>query len=116
KASAVASGTAQVIATLRTPAGAEVGPPVLLRIRITQFGTAALLITMVAAAVLVLAALVRLARRARAARRARRGGPAGGPPDEHGPHAPTGEHEQPDGHSRPDEAAAAPVEPAERAR
>lgn len=68
-ASAVASGTASITARLSTLDGAELNQPVQLRIRITQYGTVALIITLAAGGVLVLAALVRLARRAMAARR-----------------------------------------------
>jgi hypothetical protein len=71
KASAVASGVVSVKATLYTVGGAQLSPePVPLRIRITQYGTVALVLTIGAAAVLVLTALVRIARRARAAHRA----------------------------------------------
>lgn len=76
-ASAVASGTAQVSASLLTLDGTPLSQPVLLRILITQYGTVALFITLAAASVLVLMALVRLVRRARAARR------SAGEPDKH---------------------------------
>ncbi|MGZ4608772.1 MAG: DUF6049 family protein [Actinomycetes bacterium] len=69
-ASAVASGTAEVTATLLNLDGAAINQPVQLHIRITQYGTVALIITLGAAGVLVLMGLVRLVRRARAARRA----------------------------------------------
>jgi hypothetical protein len=69
-ASAVASGEVVVDATLRTRGGTDLPTgPVPLSIRITQFGTVALLITGGAAGVLFLTAAVRLLRRGRAARR-----------------------------------------------
>ena len=54
---------------LLTPAGDQYGQPVQLRIQVTQYGTVALGITAVAAAVLFAAAGYRLFRRATAARR-----------------------------------------------
>lgn len=70
KATAVANGVVDLRATLHTPSGTALSPqPVQLRIRITEYGTVALFITIGAAGVLVLAALVRLGRRALAARR-----------------------------------------------
>jgi Family of unknown function (DUF6049) len=70
KAEAVANGVVDLQATLHTPSGSALSPqPVQLRIRITEYGTVALFITIAAGGVLVLAALVRLARRALAARR-----------------------------------------------
>ena len=68
-ASAVAGGPVIVDAQLRTLGGAPYGQPVPLRITITQYGTVALYITGVAAAVLFLAAGVRVLRRILAARR-----------------------------------------------
>ncbi len=68
-ASAVAGGPVIVDAQLRTVGGAPYGQPVPLRITITQYGTVALYITAVAAAVLFLAAGVRVLRRILAARR-----------------------------------------------
>ena len=69
-ASAVAGGSVIVDAQLRTLGGAPYGQPVPLRITVTQYGTVALYITGVAAAVLFLAAGVRVLRRILAARRA----------------------------------------------
>ena len=68
-ASAVASGPVVVDAQLYTVGGAAYGQPVPLQISITQYGTAALYITAVAAGVLFLAAGVRVLRRVVAARR-----------------------------------------------
>jgi Family of unknown function (DUF6049) len=68
-ASAVAGGPVIVDARLHTVGGAPYGQPVPLRITITQYGTVALYITGVAAAVLFLAAGVRVLRRILAARR-----------------------------------------------
>jgi len=64
-ATAVAGGLVVVEASLRTPGGAQYGQPVALRIRITQIGTVALVITVAAAVVLFLAAGVRVVRRVR---------------------------------------------------
>ena len=75
-ATAVAGGPVIVDAQLRTMGGAPYGQPVPLRITVTQYGTVALYITAVAAAVLFLAAGVRVLRRIMAARRA---GPAPAP-------------------------------------
>jgi len=64
-ATAVAGGLVVVEASLRTPGGAQYGQPVALRIRITQIGTVALVITVAAAVVLFLAAGLRVVRRVR---------------------------------------------------
>jgi len=64
-AAAVAGGPVVVEASLRTPGGAQYGQPVALRIRITQIGTVALVITVAAAVVLFLAAGLRVVRRVR---------------------------------------------------
>lgn len=64
-ASAVAGGPVVVEASLRTPGGAQYGQPVALRVRITEIGTVALVITIAAAVVLFLAAGVRVVRRVR---------------------------------------------------
>jgi hypothetical protein len=63
-AQAVASGLVFVQAGLLTPTGQPYSEPVELKIRITQYGTVALYVTMAAAAVLLLAGGVRTARRA----------------------------------------------------
>jgi hypothetical protein len=84
-ASAVAGGPVIVEAQLRTVGGAPYSQPVALRITVTQYGTVALYITGVAAAVLFLAAGVRVLQRILAARRA---GPA--PTDPVDPNDPTG--------------------------
>jgi hypothetical protein len=68
-ANAVASGPVVVDAQLHTVGGAPYGQPVPLRISITQYGTVALYITGVAAAVLFLAAGIRVVRRVVAGRR-----------------------------------------------
>jgi hypothetical protein len=64
-ASAVAGGLVVVEASLRTPGGAQYGQSVALRVRITEIGTVALVITIAAAVVLFLAAGVRVVRRVR---------------------------------------------------
>ena len=64
-ATAVAGGLVVVEASLRTPGGARYGQPVALRVRITQIGTVALVITIAAAVVLFLAAGLRVVRRVR---------------------------------------------------
>ena len=68
-AQAVAAGTVFVRAQLRTPAGREYGQPVQLQIRITEYGTVALYITLSAAALLFLTAGVQVVRRVLRARR-----------------------------------------------
>ena len=68
-AEAIAGGPVVVIATLHTSDGAPYGPPVALRVNVTQIGTVALVITVAAAVVLFLAAGIRVVRRVRAARR-----------------------------------------------
>ena len=68
-AQAVAAGTVFVRAQLRTPAGREYGQPVQLQIRITEYGTVALYITLSAAALLFLTAGVQVVRRVVRARR-----------------------------------------------
>ena len=68
-AEAIAGGPVVVIATLHTSDGAIYGPPVPLRVNVTQIGTVALVITVAAAVVLFLAAGIRVVRRVRAARR-----------------------------------------------
>jgi hypothetical protein len=68
-ATAVAGGPVVVDASLRTVNGTAYGQPVQLRINITQYGTVALYITVVAAAVLFVAAGFRVVRRVLAARR-----------------------------------------------
>jgi hypothetical protein len=78
RATAIASGSVIVDASLHTPGGAPYGQPVPLRITITQYGTVALYITVAAAAVLFLAAGMRVLRRLLGARR----GPAGPHPGE----------------------------------
>jgi hypothetical protein len=65
---AVAPGPVVVDATLRTPSGAAYGQPVQLRIRITEYGTVALYITVAAGGVLFLAAGLRVLRRLAGAR------------------------------------------------
>ncbi|MGH8894924.1 MAG: hypothetical protein ACRDWY_16730, partial [Actinomycetes bacterium] len=74
-ATAVAGGPVVVDASLRTPGGAQYAQPVQLRITITQYGTVALYITVVAAAVLFLMAGVRVVRRLVGARRSEPGTP-----------------------------------------
>lgn len=69
-ATAIANGPVVIRTALLTPAGDQYGQPVQLRIQVTQYGTVALGITAVAAAVLFAAAGYRLFRRAGAARRA----------------------------------------------
>ncbi len=64
-ASAVAGGLVVVEASLRTPGGALYAQPVALRVRVTEIGTVALVITIGAAVVLFLAAGVRVLRRVR---------------------------------------------------
>jgi hypothetical protein len=64
-ASAVAGGLVVVEASLRTPGGAPYSQPVALRVRVTEIGTVALVITIGAAVVLFLAAGVRVVRRLR---------------------------------------------------
>jgi hypothetical protein len=64
-ASAVAGGLVVVEASLRTPGGAQYGQPVSVRVRVTEIGTVALVITIGAAVVLFLAAGVRVVRRVR---------------------------------------------------
>jgi hypothetical protein len=83
RATAVASGSVIVDASLHTPGGAAYGLPVPLRITITDYGTVALYITVAAAAVLFLMAGLRVLRRVHAARR--------GEPDRAGP-----DHAEPD--------------------
>jgi hypothetical protein len=61
---AVATGVVPVDARLLTPGGAPYAQPVTLEVRVTQYGTVALFITIGAAGVLFLAAGVRLVRRA----------------------------------------------------
>ena len=68
-ATAIANGPVVIRTALLTPAGDQYGQPVQLRIQVTQYGTVALGITAVAAAVLFAAAGYRLFRRAAAARR-----------------------------------------------
>lgn len=68
-ANAVANGVVIVDTSLRTPNGTEYSQPVQLRIRVTQYGTVALYITLGAAGVLFLMGVIRLARRAIAHRR-----------------------------------------------
>jgi hypothetical protein len=64
-ATAVAGGPVVVEASLRSPGGAQYGQPVPLRVRITQIGTVALVITIAAAVVLFLTAGLRVVRRVR---------------------------------------------------
>ncbi len=68
-ATAIANGPVVIRTVLQTPAGDQYGQAVQLRIQVTQYGTVALGITAVAAAVLFAAAGYRLFRRASAARR-----------------------------------------------
>ena len=68
-ASAVAGGPVVIDATLYTPAGAQYGQPVQLRVNVTQIGFVALAITVGAAVVLFLTAGIRVATRIRNARR-----------------------------------------------
>lgn len=68
-ATAVANGPVVIRAVLRTPTGNQYGQAVQLRVQVTQFGTVALVITGVAAAVLFATAGFRLFRRAASARR-----------------------------------------------
>ena len=68
-ATAIANGPVVIRTVLQTPAGDQYGQAVQLRIQVTQYGTVALAITAVAAAVLFAAAGYRLFRRASAARR-----------------------------------------------
>jgi hypothetical protein len=68
-ATAIANGPVVIRTVLLTPAGDQYGQAVQLRIQVTQYGTVALAITGVAAAVLFAAAGYRLFRRAAAARR-----------------------------------------------
>jgi hypothetical protein len=75
-ATAIANGPVVIRTALLTPAGDQYGQAVQLRIQVTQYGTVALAITGVAAAVLFAAAGYRLFRRAAAARRT-----AGAPAD-----------------------------------
>jgi hypothetical protein len=75
-ATAIANGPVVMRAVLRTPSGNQYGEAVQLRVQVTQFGTVALVITGVAAAVLFGTAGFRLFRRAAAARRTA-GAPAG---------------------------------------
>ncbi|MDQ1625157.1 MAG: hypothetical protein QOJ49_655 [Actinomycetota bacterium] len=70
-AKAVANGVVLVETRLRTPDGIPYGQPVELRVRVTQYGTLALVITLGAGGVLVAASAIRLSRRAHLARRAR---------------------------------------------
>ena len=65
---AVAPGPVVVDATLRTPSGAAYDQPVQLRIRITEYGTVAVYITLAAGGVLFLAAGLRVLRRLAGAR------------------------------------------------
>jgi Family of unknown function (DUF6049) len=78
-ATAIANGPVVIRTALLTPAGDQYGQAVQLRIQVTQYGTVALAITGVAAAVLFAAAGYRLFRRAGAARRTA-GPPADGTP------------------------------------
>ena len=78
-ARAVANGQVQVDVTLLTPDGTPYSAPVPLQVRITQYGTVALFITIGAAGVLFLAAGVRVTRRIR---RAKRAAHAAGPGDD----------------------------------
>jgi hypothetical protein len=71
-ASAIANGPVVIRTVLLTPAGDQYGQSVQLRIQVTQYGTVALAITGLAAAVLFSAAGYRLFRRAAAARRTAR--------------------------------------------
>ncbi len=64
-ATALAGGLVVVEADLRTPGGAPFAPPVALRVRVTEIGTVALVITIGAAVVLFIAAGVRVVRRLR---------------------------------------------------
>lgn len=68
-ATAIAGGTVNVEASLHTTSGAPYGQPVQLRVTVTQLGTLALVITVVAGTVLFVAAGFRLVRRIRAAGR-----------------------------------------------
>jgi hypothetical protein len=68
-AAAIANGPVVISTVLLTPAGDQYGQPVQLRVQVTQYGTVALAITGVAAAVLFSAAGYRLFRRAAAGRR-----------------------------------------------
>jgi hypothetical protein len=103
RATAIAAGSVVVDASLHTPGGAAYGQPVPLRVTITEYGTVALWITVVAAAVLFLMAGLQVLRRVLAARRGEpppglgpdRAGPATEPvpaPDERA--APQPEHER----------------------
>lgn len=78
-ATAVANGPVVIRAVLRTPTGNQYGQAVQLRVQVTQFGTVALVITGVAAAVLFATAGFRLFRRAASTRRTT-GKPAGSTP------------------------------------
>jgi hypothetical protein len=68
-ATAIANGPVVIRTALLTPGGDQYGQPVQLRIQVTQYGTVALGIPAVAAAVLFATAGYRLFRRAAAARR-----------------------------------------------
>ena len=70
-ARAVANGVVIVDTSLRTPNGAAYSQPVQLRIRVTQYGTVALYITLAAAGVLFLTGILRLFRRGTRRRRER---------------------------------------------
>lgn len=65
-----AKGLVHVETSLRTPDGSVYDNPVLLRVRVTEYGTVALYITLGAAGVLMLASVARLSRRAIRHRRA----------------------------------------------
>lgn len=69
RATAVAPGTVTVRAQLESPTGRRYGQPVVLRIRVTRYGTVALYITLAAAAVLFVGAGIQVTRRVVRARR-----------------------------------------------
>ena len=71
-ATAIANGPVVIRTVLRTSGGEQYGQAVQLRVQVTQYGTVALVITGVAAAVLFAAAGFRLFRRAATARRTTR--------------------------------------------